>query len=252
MEISDALPGAELIREGFTDLARGVESIPALLVLIGAPRLRELGFDVPDSPRWPEDRLYDLLAAEDSNSAHSRYNALTRTLVSFERAAACGARPDERSSSKFMRGIAAEANEPGRIFSTDAAAAVLNIKILPESDRLLRAIPDLKERLHINVELAAPSDFIPELPGWQERSAFVAQEGKISFHHYDFYAQALAKIERGHRKDREDVDAMIAAGFVGRRRLLELFEAIEPQLYRYPAIDPGSFRAAVEKVVTIR
>jgi len=89
VNISDALPGAELIRAGFDDLACGVESIPALLVLIGAPRLRELGFDVPDSPKWPEDRLYDLLAAEDSDSAHSRYNALIRKLVSFERAAAC-------------------------------------------------------------------------------------------------------------------------------------------------------------------
>lgn len=89
MIVSDALPGADLIQAGFDDLARGVESIPALLVLIGAPRLRELGFDVPDSPEWPEDRLYERLAAEDSDSAHSRYNALIRTLVSFERAAAC-------------------------------------------------------------------------------------------------------------------------------------------------------------------
>ena len=89
MEVSDALPGAELIRTGLEDLARGVESIPALLVLIGAPRLRQLGFEVPDAPRYPEDRLYEKLAVEDSDSAHSRYNALIRTLVSFERAAEC-------------------------------------------------------------------------------------------------------------------------------------------------------------------
>jgi hypothetical protein len=87
--VPGALPGADLIQAGFDDLARGVESIPALLVLVGAPRLRELGFDVPDSPKWPEDRLYEQLAEEDSDSAHSRYNALIRTLVSFERAAAC-------------------------------------------------------------------------------------------------------------------------------------------------------------------
>jgi len=92
VEVSDALPGAELIRSGLDDLARGVESIPALLVLIGAPRLRRLGFDVADTPYFPEDRLYELLAREDSDSAHARYNALIRTLVSFERAAEC-ARP---------------------------------------------------------------------------------------------------------------------------------------------------------------
>lgn len=89
MEISDALPGAGLIRAGLRDIGNGVESIEALLVLIGAPRLRRIGLDVPDTPYFPEDRLYEKLAAEDSDSAHSRYNALIRTLVSFERAAEC-------------------------------------------------------------------------------------------------------------------------------------------------------------------
>ena len=58
-------------------------------MLVGAPRLRRIGFDVPDTPYFPEDRLYQKLAAEDSDSAHSRYNALIRQLVSFERAAEC-------------------------------------------------------------------------------------------------------------------------------------------------------------------
>lgn len=88
-EISDALPGADLIREGLRDLERGVESVPALLVLVGAPRLRRLGLDVPDTAYLPEHRLYDLLAVDDPDSAHSRYNALIRRLVSFERAAEC-------------------------------------------------------------------------------------------------------------------------------------------------------------------
>ena len=89
VEISDALPGADLIREGLHDIEAGIESVPALLVLVGTPRLRRLGFDVPDSPDYPEDRLYALLAREYGNSAHSKYNALIRRLVSFERAATC-------------------------------------------------------------------------------------------------------------------------------------------------------------------
>jgi hypothetical protein len=89
VEISNALPGAELMRTGFGDLANGVESTESLLVLIGAPRLRRLGFDVPDTDYFPEDRLYARLAAEDEDSAHSRYNALIRLLVSFERAMEC-------------------------------------------------------------------------------------------------------------------------------------------------------------------
>jgi hypothetical protein len=88
-EISEALPGADLIREGLRDLARGTESIAALLVLIGAPRLRELGLDVPDTPYFPEDRLYERLVALHGDAAHSQYNALIRRLVSFERAASC-------------------------------------------------------------------------------------------------------------------------------------------------------------------
>lgn len=90
--ISESLPGSDLIREGLRDLAAGVESVPSLLVLVGAPRLRELGIEVEDPfdrSDFFEHRLYDLLALEDPDGAHSRYNALIRRLVSFERAASC-------------------------------------------------------------------------------------------------------------------------------------------------------------------
>jgi hypothetical protein len=84
------LPGAELIEEGIRDLRRGVESVPALLVSIGHPRLRQLLDDLPppvaDSP---EHRLYELLSRAQPARAHSAYNALIRRLVSFERAAEC-------------------------------------------------------------------------------------------------------------------------------------------------------------------
>jgi hypothetical protein len=95
---SSGLPGADLIEQGLRDLATGRESEAALLVLIGAPRLRQLGWDVPaPPPDWsaapadpsPEHRLYARLAGAHADAAHSRYNALIRTLVSFERAGAC-------------------------------------------------------------------------------------------------------------------------------------------------------------------
>ena len=86
----DPLPGGDLVAAGIDDLARGIESIPALLVSIGAERLRHAGVAVPE-PAFPtpERRLYDRLASEDSDSAHSRYNALIRRLVSCERALEC-------------------------------------------------------------------------------------------------------------------------------------------------------------------
>jgi hypothetical protein len=85
----DALPGADLVEAGLADLQAGRESVPALLVAIGAPRLAMLGVHVPDPPSDPEHRLYALLARADPDGAHSRYNALIRRLVSFERALAC-------------------------------------------------------------------------------------------------------------------------------------------------------------------
>lgn len=74
------------------------------------------------------------------------------------------------------------------------------------------------------------------------------QEGSVTFRHFDLYAQALAKIERGHDTDRQDVAELIGRGLVERERLREYFDAIEPELYRFPAIDPASFRRAVEAV----
>ena len=81
------LPGGELVRDGLDDLRNGRETAPALLVAIGAPRLRRLGIAVPESAQDPEHRLYALLARTEGDAAHARYNALIRRLVSFERAA---------------------------------------------------------------------------------------------------------------------------------------------------------------------
>jgi hypothetical protein len=85
----DRLPGNDLVRQGIQDLARGRETAEALLVSIGAPRLRRVGLEVPRALADPEHRLYLLLAREHGNDAHARYNALIRRLVSFERALEC-------------------------------------------------------------------------------------------------------------------------------------------------------------------
>ena len=86
----EALPGEEWIREGIDDLSRGIESAASLLVSIGAPRLRKLGLPIPDNViPSPEHRLYQLLSQSNTDAAHSRYNALIRRLVSYERAKEC-------------------------------------------------------------------------------------------------------------------------------------------------------------------
>jgi len=85
----EALPGGDLVAQGLTDLVAGVDSVEALLVSIGAPRLRQAGIDVPRTLAAPEDALYRNLAERYGDDAHSRYNALIRRLVSFERAVEC-------------------------------------------------------------------------------------------------------------------------------------------------------------------
>jgi len=122
----------------------------------------------------------------------------------------------------------------------------VDLHLEPQSDEVLRAIPALKEALEINVELASPADFIPELPGWRDRSPFVDQLGRLTVRHYDPYAQALAKLERGHALDITDVRELLARGLIDRDRARELFAIIEPELYRYPAVDPRAFRRRVE------
>ena len=156
----------------------------------------------------------------------------------------------------FMQALGREADVDGRVYLTGGASAVLlglrpttldaDILMVPESDRLYRALPRLKEELRLNVEIAAPMHFIPELPGWRERSPFVAREGRLAFHHFDLYSQALAKIERWHIKDRADVAAFLAGGHVDAARLRALFEQIVPQLYRYPALDEIAFRVNLD------
>ncbi len=155
--------------------------------------------------------------------------------------------------------IGRRAKEPLDVFFTGGVTAILHgwraatvdvdLKFIGPTDEIMRAIPELKDDLQINIELASPDDFIPELPGWRERSLFIRREGNASFFHYDLYGQALSKIERGHAQDVDDVRHMLDAGLVERARLLELFGRIEPELYRFPAIDPASFRSAVEEAI---
>jgi hypothetical protein len=134
---------------------------------------------------------------------------------------------------QFMRLLGRRATTTGRAYLVGGACAVLldwrpttidiDLELDPSLEPLLRDLPAIKEELQVN------------------------REALIDFHHYDFYAQALAKIERAHAKDLDDVREMTARRLIDPKRLLEFFNQIEAELYRYPAIDPPSFRRAVER-----
>ena len=160
---------------------------------------------------------------------------------------------------EFMRAIGRSARTSGHVYLAGGACAVLldwrtstldiDLELDAVLEPLLKDIPEIKERLQVNVELASPGHFIPELPGWRDRSPFIAREGAVDFHHYDFNAQALSKIERAHERDVADVRHMAARGLIEPSRLLSFLDQISPELYRYPAISPAKFREAVERTV---
>jgi hypothetical protein len=156
----------------------------------------------------------------------------------------------------FLSSLGRVAEADSACYLTGGATAVLygwrattidvDVLLVPESETLLRAIQRLKEELRINVELASPADFIPVPAGWEDRSIFVMREGELSVYHFDLVAQALAKLERAHAQDLGDVAELIARELVHPADALAYFERVEPELYRFPAIDPRGFRTRVE------
>ncbi len=157
----------------------------------------------------------------------------------------------------FMTAMGRKTKGPGRIYLTGGATALLHgwrpmtvdvgIKADPEPSGFFESIASIKDELSLNIELASPSDFIPELPEWRGRSLFIARHGLIDFYHYDPFSQALSKLERGHPRDLADVEAMLRDELIRKDLLLKWFLKIEPMLIRYPSLDPKSFRDIVEK-----
>lgn len=160
---------------------------------------------------------------------------------------------------RLMKELGSRVRAAGRVYFTGGVSAVMygwramtvdvDFKADPEPVGFFEALPHLKEDLQVNLELASPEDFIPTLPSWRDRSRFIARHGQIDFYHYDFYSQALAKLERDHPRDRLDVAQMLLHGLIEKERLLGLFNEIEPLLIRYPALEPADFRTKVEAFI---
>ena len=123
----------------------------------------------------------------------------------------------------------------------------IDCKFDPEPQGIYEALSQAKEELNINIELASPDHFIPPLPDWAKRSRFIGKYGKLDVYHYDFYSQALAKIERGLQRDLEDVENMVQHGLIERRKVGEFFQKIVGHLMKYPGIDQEAFSKKVER-----
>ena len=144
---------------------------------------------------------------------------------------------------EFSKGV----KEPAQVYITGGASSIikgwrqtsLDIDFIfnPELDHFYRAIPKLKEQLQLNLEIATPYHFIPELPGWRDRSEYIITEGKVTFYHFDFYSQALSKIERDHPNDVIDVQGMMDMKLITKARIWELFEDVKDRFFKYPNIN---------------
>lgn len=154
---------------------------------------------------------------------------------------------DLESLETLLRELGRRAEAPTQLFLVGGSSALLHgwrsstvdvdMRLEPDSGAVARAIPEIKERLALSVEFASPLDFLPPLPGWRDRCRFLRQEGKLAIFEFDFYSQALAKIERGFETDLADVRSMVAEGLVEPKTLHSLFMAIAGECYRFPAVD---------------
>jgi hypothetical protein len=166
---------------------------------------------------------------------------------------------DSQKLEQLMQALGREAQGSGCIYFTGGASALLigwrgstvdvDIRLDPEPPGIFQAIAKLKQDLNINIELASPQDFLPPLPGWRDRSVFIGKQGQISFYHYDFIAQALSKLSRGFDRDLRDVQAMYEQKLFSLTDLQNCFEAIAPELIRFPSLDPDRLRSRVENFI---
>jgi len=78
---------------------------------------------------------------------------------------------------------------------------------------------------------------------------FIGKRGKVSFYHYDFTSQALSKLSRGYDRDLNDVRAMYAQRLFSLEDLCDCLRAIEPELIRFPALNPEALKSRVNNFI---
>ena len=166
---------------------------------------------------------------------------------------------DQARLARFLEALGGAAKGPGRVYLTGGATAVwygwrrttidIDCRFDPEPPGVFEAVARLKDELDVNVELASPLDFLPEVPGWRERSRFVQRFGSVDVFQFDPVSQILAKLARGYERDLLDARALVASGLVSPAELAAAFTAVEPLLMRFPRLDAPKFRERVAAFV---
>ncbi|HEY5565612.1 MAG TPA: DUF6036 family nucleotidyltransferase [Gammaproteobacteria bacterium] len=167
-------------------------------------------------------------------------NRLTReSLHTLMRELARSAKP-KRSYRIYLVGGGTAVLEGWRESSIDA-------DLYAKQDDIFRDVQDIKERLNLNIEFARPEDFVPPLEGSESRHVLIETVDRVSFYHYDPYAQLLSKVVRGFARDLADAKAFVRSGMVDPRRFKTLVQGIPDSAYsKYPRLSPAAVRAAVD------
>ena len=218
-----------------------------------------------------QNQINQLLTQEEAKRRHNHIPLSSFVLPSIKTEEYC----EEESCMSMRRGIDKAAIELflqklGRAFHKPArlylvgGAALVHLGIRPgftqdidvqvyganEGD-LIVTIQKLIERLQINIEFAAPGDFIPLPLQWEAHAQFVGRYGTIDVFYFDFYSIALSKIERGNDRDIADVKLLMQHSMVTIDELDKSYQEVLAQLGkgRYPRLTPQRF---IERYQAIR
>jgi len=146
-----------------------------------------------------------------------------------------------------------------RVFLVGGGTAVLegwrvstiDADLYSDREEIFRDIQRIKERLQLNIEFARPEDFVPALAGSEDRHVFIETIAKVSFYHYDPYAQLLSKVVRGFNRDMQDAERFLASGMVDGERFRSLVREVPDSAYaRYPALSRQAVLEAVEEFLS--
>lgn len=158
-----------------------------------------------------------------------------------------------------LRELARSARSPRRVYLLGGATAVelewrsttIDVDLSADHDDVFRDVQDIKERLNVNIEFARPEDFVPPLRGSSRRHVHFETIGRVSFYHYDPYAQTLSKVVRGFERDIEDANDFVRSGLVEPGKLRTLVASIRSSTYaKYPALSKQDVEKAVEAFLT--
>jgi hypothetical protein len=167
---------------------------------------------------------------------------------------------DERLRA-LMREIARTAprGKSYRVYLVGGGTAVLSgwrptsvdADLFAPDESVFRDIQGIKERLNVNVEFARPEHFVPALSDSDSRHVFIETVDRVSYFHYDPYAQVLSKVVRGFERDIDDARQFIRAGLVDAETFVELVEQIPSSAYaKYPSLSQDAVAQAVEAFVS--